>query len=104
MYGHTRELVAEQVTVAGPALLADPVAHRLFVEALLDPRDKRQPSALEIMHQLGILDAPLAPSDLRRSSGRSRPHVADERQVERFGPAVDQGPHRREDRVALGRG
>jgi [protein-PII] uridylyltransferase len=58
VYGHTRELIAEQIAAGGEAaLLHDPVAHKLFVEALIDPRDKRQPSALEIMHQLGILNA-----------------------------------------------
>ena len=58
VYGHTRELVAEQIAGGGhAALLADPVAHRLFVEALIDPRDKALPSALEVMHQLGVLNA-----------------------------------------------
>jgi [protein-PII] uridylyltransferase len=58
VYGHTRELVAEQVAAGGAEqLLTDPVAHRLFVEALIDPRDKRLPSALEILHQLGVLNA-----------------------------------------------
>jgi [protein-PII] uridylyltransferase len=61
VYGHTRELIAETLAdhtgTAATALRDDPVAHRLFVEALIDPRDRRQPSALEIMHQLGVLNA-----------------------------------------------
>jgi [protein-PII] uridylyltransferase len=57
VYGHTSELVAEQVAASSAALRDDPVAHRLFVEALIDPRDRRQPAALETMHQLGLLNA-----------------------------------------------
>jgi [protein-PII] uridylyltransferase len=58
VYGHTSELVAEQLAAgAGAQLLVDPIAHKLLVEALVDPRDRRQPSALETMHQLGVLNA-----------------------------------------------
>jgi [protein-PII] uridylyltransferase len=61
VYGHTRELVAEQVAAlaADPAraLTADPVAQRLLLEALVDPADRHQPSMLEIVHQVGLLGA-----------------------------------------------
>ena len=57
VYGHTRELIAEQVAVAGGALTGDPAAARHFLDALVDPRDARQPAALETMHQLGLLNA-----------------------------------------------
>lgn len=56
VYGHTRELIAEQVAVAGTVLTGDAAASRHFLDALIDPRDARQPSALETMHQLGILN------------------------------------------------
>ncbi len=57
VYGHTRELIAETVA-KDPALLAnDPLASRLVLEALVDIRDAAQPSAFEVMHQLGILSA-----------------------------------------------
>jgi [protein-PII] uridylyltransferase len=57
VYGHTRELIAEQVAASGAALTGDPAAARHFLDALIDPRDAGQPSALETMHQLGILNA-----------------------------------------------
>jgi len=57
VYGHTRELIAETVARAPALLAADPLAGKLFLEALLDLEDKAQPSALEVMHQLGILSA-----------------------------------------------
>jgi [protein-PII] uridylyltransferase len=57
VYGHTRELIAEQVAISGTALTGDPAASRHFLDALVDPRDAHQPSALETMHQLGILNA-----------------------------------------------
>jgi len=56
VYGHTRELIAEQVAAGGAVLTGDPAASRHFVEALIDPRDAGQPSALEVMHQLGLLN------------------------------------------------
>jgi len=57
VYGHTRELAAETIA-KDPALLAnDPVAARLLFDALVDLRDTAQPSAFEVMHQLGILSA-----------------------------------------------
>jgi [protein-PII] uridylyltransferase len=57
VYGHTRELIAEQVAAGGTALTGDPTAARHFLDALVDIRDKGQPSALEVMHQLGLLNA-----------------------------------------------
>ena len=57
VYGHTRDLIAELAPHEGERLCADPVAARLFVEALTDPRDRGQPSALEILHQLGVVAA-----------------------------------------------
>ncbi len=57
VYGHTRDLIAELAPHEGERLRADPVAARYFVDALIDPRDKGQPAALEILHQLGLLAA-----------------------------------------------
>jgi [protein-PII] uridylyltransferase len=57
VYGHTRELIAEAVARDPAALAGDPLAGRLWLEALVDPRDSAQPSALEVMHQLGIVSA-----------------------------------------------
>ena len=57
VYGHTRELIAETIAKDPAPLAADPVAPRLLLEALVDVRDGAQPSAFEVMHQLGILTA-----------------------------------------------
>ena len=57
IYGHTRELIAEQVIESGASLVSDPVATRAFVDALSDTRDAGQPSSLELMHQLGVMSA-----------------------------------------------
>ena len=57
VYGHTRELIAETIARDPSALANDPLAGRLWLEALVDPRDSAQPSALEVMHQLGIVSA-----------------------------------------------
>ena len=57
VHGDTRELVAETISRDPSPLAADPAAGRLFRDALLDLDDKAQPSALETMHQLGILAA-----------------------------------------------
>ncbi|HUS32069.1 MAG TPA: [protein-PII] uridylyltransferase [Kofleriaceae bacterium] len=57
VYGHTKELVAETIARDPATLAADPVANKLFLDALVDPRDATQPSAFEMMHQLGILSA-----------------------------------------------
>jgi len=57
VYGHTRELIAEAIAKEPHALASDPLAGRLWLEALCDLRDSAQPSALEVMHQLGIVSA-----------------------------------------------
>ena len=57
VYGHTRELVAETIARDPAPLANDPDASRLLLEALVDLRDASQPSAFELMHQLGILSA-----------------------------------------------
>jgi [protein-PII] uridylyltransferase len=57
VYGHTRELVAETIAKDATPLAHDPLAATLLLEALLDLRDAAQPSAFEVMHQLGILSA-----------------------------------------------
>ncbi len=60
VYGHTRELIAETIartTPVGAPVGTDPIARRLLLDALLDLRDAGQPSALELMHQVGILSA-----------------------------------------------
>ena len=57
VYGHTRELAAETLARDPAPLAADPRAHALLLGALTDLRDTSQPSALEVMNQLGILSA-----------------------------------------------
>ncbi|MBL9019234.1 MAG: [protein-PII] uridylyltransferase [Myxococcales bacterium] len=55
VYAHTRELIAEAIAKDPTPLAQDPLAPRLLLEALADPRDSAQPSAMEVMNQLGIL-------------------------------------------------
>lgn len=55
--GATRDAIAETIAHAPELLANDPQAPGLLLEALIDVRDASQPSALEIMHQLGILSA-----------------------------------------------
>ena len=57
VYGHTSELVAEALARDPKALASDPLAGKLLLDALVDIRDASQPSAFELMHQLGILSA-----------------------------------------------
>lgn len=57
VYGHTRELAAETIAKDAQPLAVDKAASRLFLDALVDVRDAAQPSAFEVMHQLGILSA-----------------------------------------------
>ena len=57
IYGATRELVAETIARDAAPLVRDPAAAHLLLDALADTRDTAQPSALEIMNQLGILAA-----------------------------------------------
>lgn len=55
VYGHTRELIAEAIAKDPTPLAQDPLAYQLLLDALADPRDSAQPSAMEVMNQLGIL-------------------------------------------------
>jgi [protein-PII] uridylyltransferase len=57
VYGHTRDLAAETIARDPAPLAGDATAGRLLLDALLDLRDAHQPSAFEVMHQLGILSA-----------------------------------------------
>jgi [protein-PII] uridylyltransferase len=57
VYGHTRELAAEVIARDPAPLGRDPLAARLFLGALTDIRDDAQPTALEVMNQLGVLSA-----------------------------------------------
>ena len=57
IYGHTKELVADNVAGHAAALASDGEAAQHFLAALVDARDARQPSLLEEMHQLGLLNA-----------------------------------------------
>jgi len=57
IYGNTRELVTETIARDPAPLADDPASARLFLDALIDVRDHEQPSAFEIMHQVGILSA-----------------------------------------------
>lgn len=57
IYGHTKELVAEQIARDPEPLANDPKAARMVLDALVDLRDRGVPSMFELMHQLGILAA-----------------------------------------------
>jgi [protein-PII] uridylyltransferase len=57
VYGHTKELIAEYLDGDDQLLTGDATAARHFLDALVDPRDHGQPSLLEQMHQIGILNA-----------------------------------------------
>jgi [protein-PII] uridylyltransferase len=57
VYGHTKELIAEHLHGDELLLAGDATAARHFLDALVDPRDHGQPSLLEQMHQIGILNA-----------------------------------------------
>src|SRR5262249_2363110 len=57
IYGHTKELIAERVAVDAARLTTDREAHEDFLDLLADPRDARQPSLLEEMHELGLVNA-----------------------------------------------
>lgn len=57
IYGHTKELVAEQIARDPQPLANDPLAARLTLEALTDLSDRGMPSMFEQMHQLGVLGA-----------------------------------------------
>ena len=53
----TADAVAEAVPACAAGLRADPAAAAWFLEALCDPRDRGQPSALEELHRHGVVDA-----------------------------------------------
>ena len=57
IYGHTKELIADNVVTNAGAIAGNADASRQFLAALVDPNDVRQPSLLEEMHQLGVLNA-----------------------------------------------
>lgn len=57
VYAHTADVVAERLAQRPDLLTGDREASRLFVDALIDPRDHRRPSLLEQMHGLGILNS-----------------------------------------------
>jgi [protein-PII] uridylyltransferase len=84
VYGHTRELIAEQVAATGAALSSDDRALACFTDALVDVRDKAQPSALEVMHQLGILAAVMpewAPTTCRVQHDLYHVYTVDQHQL-----------------------
>ena len=84
VYGHTRELAAEHVARAPRELANDPIAARLLYEALVDVRDAGQPSAFELMHQLGILNALLpewAPCTARVQHDLYHTYTVDQHQL-----------------------
>jgi len=57
LYGHTKELIEDFVTLYGGSLTSDLAAAAHFLSLLVDPRDSRQPALLEEMHQVGLLSA-----------------------------------------------
>ena len=57
IYGHTRDLIAEQVAQLGPRLADDARAGSELMKLILDDRDTRSPSLLEQAHDLGLLAA-----------------------------------------------
>lgn len=57
IYGHTKELIADNAGAMSERITGDPECSRHFLAALTDPNDKAQPSLLEQMHQLGLLAA-----------------------------------------------
>ncbi len=56
IYGHTKELIADYVSTDGNRLTGNPEAARHFLDALIDNRDTAQPSLLEQMHGVGLLN------------------------------------------------
>jgi [protein-PII] uridylyltransferase len=57
IYAHTREVISELLAENGTLLTGAPEAARLWLEALIDPRDAGRPALLEQMHELGILNS-----------------------------------------------
>jgi [protein-PII] uridylyltransferase len=84
VYGHTRELIAEQVAATGAVLVSDAAALRYFTQALVDTRDRAQPSLLEVMHQLGLLAAVMpewAPTTCRVQHDLYHVYTVDQHQL-----------------------
>ncbi|MFT3691726.1 MAG: [protein-PII] uridylyltransferase [Kofleriaceae bacterium] len=57
IYGHTKELIAEQVSRDPASLGNDRDAAKLLLDALVDLRDSSVPAMFEQMNELGILGA-----------------------------------------------
>lgn len=53
----TKDAIADAAVSAGAALYVDRAAGVQLLDALCDPRDRAQPSALEWLHRLGVVDA-----------------------------------------------
>jgi [protein-PII] uridylyltransferase len=84
IYGHTKELIAEHLDGNEQVLTGDPAAARHFLDALVDPRDHGQPSLLEQMHQIGILNAIMpefAPCTCRVQHDLYHVYTVDEHQL-----------------------
>lgn len=84
IYGHTKELIAEHLDDDPRVLTGDPAAARHFLDALVDPRDHGQPSLLEQMHQIGILNAIMpefAPCTCRVQHDLYHVYTVDEHQL-----------------------
>lgn len=84
IYGHTKELIAEHLDEREQLLTGDPAAARHFLDALVDPRDHGQPSLLEQMHQIGILNAIMpefAPCTCRVQHDLYHVYTVDEHQL-----------------------
>ncbi|MEO8554696.1 MAG: HD domain-containing protein, partial [Kofleriaceae bacterium] len=84
IYGHTKELVAEQIARDPAPLAHDPTAARLTLEALVDPRDSGVPSLFELMHQLGVLGAVMpgwAPTTARVQHDLYHVYTVDQHQL-----------------------
>jgi len=84
IYGHTKELVAEQLARDPAPLARDPIAARLTLEALVDLRDSGVPSMFELMHQLGLLGAVMpgwAPTTARVQHDLYHVYTVDQHQL-----------------------
>ncbi len=104
IYGHTLELVTDNAAVHGTRLIDDREATRLFVDALIDPRDRDQPSLLEQMHQVGLLNAVMpefAPCTCRVQHDLYHVYTVDQHQLYALamlkriarGELADEAPH-----------
>ena len=56
IYAHTKDLIEDRLAEGRISLAGDPRASRLLLDALIDDRDRRQPSLLEQMHQVGLVN------------------------------------------------